>query len=190
MSVNSRKIIGLCGYAGVGKDEAAKALVADGWTRVAFADALRESLLALDPFVVTWADPSQHMPLSVIVKERGWELAKHTEPEVRRLLQRLGTEAGRNIHGEDCWVNIALRKIRAIDTSVVVTDVRFPNEVQAIRRYGGKIIRIHRRGVGPINNHVSDAGIARIEPDWNISNDLDVPALHALIRRYCVYGHV
>jgi dephospho-CoA kinase len=44
-------IVGISGYARSGKDEAAKALVEMGFERRAFADKLREFLLALNPMV-------------------------------------------------------------------------------------------------------------------------------------------
>ena len=44
-------IIGLTGYAGAGKDEAANALTAQGWRRFSFADAVRELLLEINPII-------------------------------------------------------------------------------------------------------------------------------------------
>src|SRR5688572_21988709 len=45
-----RQIIGLTGYAGAGKNNAADGLVSDGWTAISFADPIREALLALNPY--------------------------------------------------------------------------------------------------------------------------------------------
>lgn len=161
------RIIGLCGYAGSGKDEAAKGLVACGWTRIAFADAVREVALAINPVLV--GDPSNESAfrLADVVCDGQWLIAK-AQPEVRRLLQAIGTEAGRKILGENVWVDAAMRKV-AGDT--VFSDVRFPNEVAAIRERGGRIVRIERPGVGPVNGHVSETAIDCIEADYTIIND-------------------
>jgi hypothetical protein len=170
-----RKVIGLCGYAGAGKDEAAKGLTGNGsgrWTRVSFADPVRESLRALDPIV------GGGNYLSSEIETWGWNEAKQC-PEVRRLLQRLGTEAGRDIHGWDCWVSIARRKIDAAG-DVVLTDVRFPNEAALVREYRGKIVRIERPGVGPKNDHSSER--LDFESDLRIVNDGTVEDLHRTIR--------
>jgi hypothetical protein len=182
-----QRLIGLCGYAGSGKDEAAKGLVADGWERVALADAVREALLALDPVTPTlWTtDPpsdnwSYHHPISRDVKEYGWGDVKKS-PYARQLLQRMGTEAGRDIHGQDCWVNIARRKILATTSDVVVTDIRFANEAAMIRELGGALIRVERPGVGPVNEHVSE--VMPFEADHTLLNDGSIEQLHDTIRQ-------
>jgi hypothetical protein len=170
-----KPLIGLTGYARSGKDEAARALVDRGWRRVAFADAVRECLLAIDPIVETHADV--FVRLSSIVATEGWEAAK-AWPEVRGLLQRVGTEAGRLVIDEDVWVSLVYRKIYAAQADaevigVVVTDVRFANEARMIRDLGGEIYRVERPGVGPVNAHASDTAIGQIEVDGVLTNDGD-----------------
>lgn len=164
------KLIGLVGYAQTGKDEAAKVLVEEhDFTRVAFADGVREALYALNPLI---ADEYECWRLSEEVDNRGWDEAKK-HPEVRQLLQRMGTEAGRMIHGQDLWVNLAKKKARCL-SRVVVTDVRFPNEAKAIQEGGGTLLRIERPGVGPVNNHISDRGVEKIFCDETLVNDGDL----------------
>ena len=150
-------IVGLTGYAGVGKDEAAKCLTRVGWERVSFADPLRKALYNLNPLL-----PGMQVDtirLQDVVDALGWEEAKRGYPEIRALLQRMGTEAGRDIHGQNCWTRIAEQSmLQALLTSksCILTDVRFPNELALIKQHGGIIIRIERPGVGPVNSHVSD----------------------------------
>ena len=69
-------------------------------------------------------------------------------PECRRDLQLEGTERGRNVYGEDIWCNVLGEWLYLIErewgeTRFVVPDVRFHNEVRAIQRLGGKVLRIH-----------------------------------------------
>jgi hypothetical protein len=184
----SRKqlLVGLCGYAGSGKDEAAKGLVADGWERVALADAVREAMLALDPIIGRWhpdtpvqAQVSGRLSALLHSPDDWSDLKLH--PEVRAFLQRLGTEAGRDIHGQDCWVNIARRKILATTSDVVVTDIRFANEAAMIRDLGGVLIRVERPGVGPVNEHVSE--VMPFEADHTLLNDGSIEQLHDTIRQ-------
>lgn len=169
-------LIGLTGRAGSGKDEAAKALVAQGWKRDAFADRMRKAVLALDPWVV---DHEGYVyRVSEIVGHYGWDVAKRENGEVRRLLQRFGTEAGREIHGVDCWVDALLRDWDG-QTPLVVTDVRFDNEAEAIRELGGRIVHITRPGVEPLpGDHASEAGVAVRPTDYLINNDGTVERLH------------
>jgi hypothetical protein len=179
----SRKqlLVGLCGYAGSGKDEAAKGLVADGWERVALADALRDALAALDPLIHASNNHVVTVLSNVLAEFDGdWDAVKKFH-DVRRLLQRLGTEAGRDIHGQDCWVNIARRKILATSNNVVVTDIRFANEAAMIRDLGGVLVRVERPGVGPVNEHVSE--VMPFEADHTLLNDGSIEQLHDTIRR-------
>lgn len=177
------QIIGLVGYAQTGKDEAAKTLAELGWKRVSFADGVREALYALNPSVfvdprmqIKWgvsdAAGLDYIKLDFIVDRVGWEVAKQNY-YVRELLQRMGTEAGRDIHGQDCWVNRAMRRADDLP-QVVVTDVRFPNEAAAIVARGGLLVRVERPGVGPVNGHVSDTGVAEIECHEKWVNDGDL----------------
>ena len=106
------EIIGLSGYARSGKDEAAKLLVnGHGFTRVAFADKLRECLYQLNPMCGRGWDTSDRPVVYVqdVIEEYGWDGYKETEYgiEIRRLLQRLGTEAGRQTLWDSIWIDAA-----------------------------------------------------------------------------------
>lgn len=143
-------LIGLSGRARTGKDTLARFLAEDhGYVRIAFADALREAVLALDPIVDPVPLPGDLSPrgprrLSEVVEALGWEGAKDYAPEVRRSLQRYGT-AIRAID-PDFWIHVALEKIFHMSAPVVVTDVRLPNEAEKIRDYGGFLVRVTRPG--------------------------------------------
>lgn len=184
-------IIGLTGVAQVGKDTAAAALIERGWVRVAFADPLREMLYALNPKVTDEGCFVDYV--KTMVDEVGWEKAKK-HPEVRRLLQRLGTEAGRGVLGEDCWVDLAHRKINKLrgdaaargdnQPSVVLTDVRFANEASMIRSLGGYVVRIIRPGISAINGHVSESGVPDKLVDHTLENGGSIADLQEGIVRF------
>ena len=163
------KIIGMSGYARSGKDTFAAALIDLGWKRYALADSLKAAALALDPLVAT-APANAVQRLSLLVGNRGWEEAK-AYPDVRQLLQRLGTEVGRTYFGETAWIDVLDRQIeREQPELVVITDVRFPNEVEWLRANGGVLIRIERPGVGPANGHASEQSLDEYEVDYVIDN--------------------
>lgn len=187
-------LVGLCGYAQSGKDTAATWLTKNGWVRVAFADTLRQILRALNPIVATEIHQvysyGEENPVSYASVDRrvdalvnlyGWEQAKKND-EVRALLQRLGTEAGRNIIGEHLWVLLGEQSIEAADQPVVVTDVRFPNEVQMIRRRGGTLVWVSRPDVGPVNKHASEHSVTAEDCDVVVVNDGTVVDLHEKMR--------
>lgn len=183
-------VIGLTGYAQSGKDTAAGFLVARGFRRLAFADILRQSLYNLNPLVEvrhdliqTWEDASVvTTPVRVrdIVDIVGWDVAKVDYPEIRQLLQRLGTEVGRELFGENFWVERVTRQIHNGDR-VVITDVRFENEEAAVHQLGGKVYRISRSSAKPANTHASELTVDRLFVDAVIPNEGDLGAFEQAV---------
>lgn len=186
-------IIGLCGYAGSGKDTAAQGLLWTGeWAHASFAAKLKDFLAAANPLVPVYrgmpgyeafnlADTEPvHVRYSEYVEEVGLETAKEN-PEVRALLQRVGTDAGRKVLGEDVWVDAALNDLPM--GHVVFTDVRFPNEAAAIQDAGGYIIRVNRPGHGPANGHVSETALDGFPFDAEITNSGSRRDLHAALNQ-------
>lgn len=171
------RIIALCGFTGVGKDTVARVMCEQhGFARAAFADPMRAMLLALDPIIpLGWQDANGggYERLSSLLHGAdsvSFDTAKRKYPEVRRLLQRLGTEAGREVLGDDIWIRLAMEKI-AGRAKVVVTDLRFENEYQALYNRNAVFVHVTRPEHGPINNHQSEQlDYARIA-DYIIAND-------------------
>lgn len=164
------RLVGFSGYARAGKDTAYSLLADEGWNRVAFADPMREFLYRLNPIVAqfTW---SGSLRLADVIDDVGWDGYKETPhgPEMRQLMQRLGTECGRELLGNNIWVDTALDRLPP--GNYAVTDCRFENEADAIRSRGGRIIRITRPGVGPANSHISETGLDYYEFDAVVHND-------------------
>lgn len=174
-------VIGFSGYAGSGKDTAAALLKPYGFDRRAFADILRNCLYALDPTIEivkdfyedSFNDYYKLGRLKDRVDRQGWQEAKIDSLEIRTLLQKMGTEVGRNILGENIWVDTVMKSLED-GHNYVFTDCRFPNEAAAVKQYGGKMIRINRPGFKPINNHPSETSLDDYEFDTIIENDGDL----------------
>lgn len=188
---NKIPLVGLCGFARSGKDTVAQHMVSQGWTRVAFADKLRDMLYALNPiialdthevFQMGFEDPvakvEEGIRLRTIVDNETWDEAKVNHVEIRQLLQRLGTEAGRECVDDNLWVSLAEEKIESAGGPVVVADCRFPNEVQMVRRRGGTLIWIEREGVGAVNAHASEHSIMENDCDYTIWNSGTLETLY------------
>jgi hypothetical protein len=175
-------IIGLAGYARSGKDESAKALVSHGFERVAFADKMREFIYRLNPIVTSpvWGE---HRRLADVIDEFGWDGYKETPygKEMRELMQRLGTDCGRELISDSIWVDAALGTGLVAPRDLVVTDVRFPNEFDAIKARGGYVFRVVRPGVGPANSHPSETALDNASFDAVIENDRSIGELHDLM---------
>jgi hypothetical protein len=174
--VTTDQLIGLHGFAQVGKDSVANILVAEeGFTRIALADPIRVALYLLDP-VISADSYGRLYRLQDIIDDIGWDAAKITIPEVRRLMQVFGTQVGRDILGKQVWLDLAKKKL-VRPGKYVISDVRFLGEVDAIRAWGGSLIKIIRPGTGPVNDHSSDAGLPDEVFDRVLLNDRSLTEL-------------
>jgi hypothetical protein len=170
--------IGLSGWAKSGKDTIANYLVENhGYRRVSFADPMREALIRLDPKIPFYgADIS----LSTAVRLIGWEDLKRENPDVRELLQRFGTEVGRDMFGQNFWVDLALSRIQPGE-KIVFADVRFKNEAEAIQSLGGVVVRVNRDGILAANDHSSEHDLDDYNFDLVIDNNGSLEDLWSLV---------
>jgi hypothetical protein len=153
-------IVGVCGYANSGKDTVGDALVErHGFVKVAWADPMRMMAERINPIVGWDPDSDQWVRYNDAVARVGYQQAKSDWPEIRRFLQRLGTEAGRGVLGDDVWVNATMARIEADHPGrdVVITDCRFANEADAVRAAGGVLVQVDRPGFEPtVVDHASE----------------------------------
>ena len=87
----------------------------------------------------------------------------------RLLLQLLGTECGRKIIHPNIWVNSLMRDYNS--SKWLISDVRFPNELEAIKMHTNKLIRVVRTFEHE-DNHLSEVALDYYN-DWDyvINND-------------------
>lgn len=150
-------LLGITGKAGAGKSAAAQVLIDAGWTRVKFADPIKDMMRAIG---------LKDRHIEGDLKEVPCDMLQGRTP--RYAMQTLGTEWGRQIIGGKLWIAIAESRIKlalAAGMSVVVDDVRFENEAQIIRDLGGSVLSIGG-GLGA-GSHVSEAGVL---PDIQYGN--------------------
>jgi hypothetical protein len=160
-------LIGLTGRARSGKSTAAEHLVGTYLLEhYAFADPLRDGLMAifnLDP--TDFEGDRKEQPLAWL------------ERSPRQLMQSMGTEWARNTVHPDVWVKLAEQNLDYMTKALgavlgfVVSDVRFENEADLIRRRGGTIIHICRADAQAVNPHVSEAGVAGNKDDLLMFNN-------------------
>lgn len=170
--------IALLGAARSGKDTVAARLVSEhGYRRLAFADPLKELALKADPLIPTHQDSHGQITvrLSRLVRAYGWDEAKTTYPEVRRILQNIG-QGARKVD-PDIWIGALLPKaLDAVSSgrSIVVTDVRYLNEAEFLTRVGFLLVRVHRPSVSTGEDwrkHDSETELAEYEAHHTIIND-------------------
>ncbi len=163
-------IIALHGRAGAGKDTFAEYLSAERhFSRIAFADPLREFLMSQNPWVRN-EKTDEFRRLNYVINAYGWQGYKKSPygADLRVLIQRTGTEAGREIINNDVWVNITTERVLS-EKDVIVTDCRFPNELEAMKNLGAQTVKIVRPGER-INDHSSEQDLPDMAFDWLIYN--------------------
>lgn len=164
---DGKSLIGLVGYSGSGKDSLAEELCRfGGYTRYAFADSLKALLLATDR---TYGDSIERLE---DWKRRGLH-------DTREKLQRLGQTL--RDFDEDFWVKSmpAILADRAI-----ITDIRYDNELDWVKKRGGTVVAIHRPGYGPVNDHKSETNTTRLlkMADTTLTNNDTIAELAARCR--------
>lgn len=156
------RVIGITGLKRSGKSTLARQLAALGYENVAFADPLRDLAYRFNNYI-----DETGCRLAQVIDEYGWEYAKDNYPEVRHILQFLGTEVVREVK-QTHWTDQMRQRIADPEQRFVVSDVRFENEAQVVRDNGGFVVEIVRPGlVLPKDGHVSEAGVVA---DWVLYN--------------------
>lgn len=167
-------LIGIGGYARAGKDAVASVLEAQhGFRRTYMSAPLEQALLVLNPWVMVTSAEARSLTeqseygspfysgcieYARLHSKVGYEVSKSVS-NVRELLQRLGTEVVRNMIGTDTWIRLAQAKIAELSadgSNVVVTGIRYFNELDMVREAGGISWWIERAGVSAVNGHTSD----------------------------------
>jgi hypothetical protein len=136
-------IIGLVGFIGSGKGTVGDILEQKGFVKDSFAKPLKDACSVM----FGWPREMLEGDTEVSRKWREepdvyWSEKFSKEFSPRLALQLMGTEAGRNVFHKDVWVISLLNRSKGKD--VVVTDVRFRNEIDYIQEHGGIIIRVKR----------------------------------------------
>jgi hypothetical protein len=172
----AKKIVALVGPCGSGKDHTFSIIARnfDDAKRLSFADPLKNILLATDPIV-----DGRGSRLSEMLKEKSLDQLKRECPEIRRLLQKMGTEGIRAELGKDVFLESALGRIG--EGLTVITDLRFDNEAKAVRRLGGVIVRVERPGVETATHHSSERESELLREDYRFENDGDVAKIDGLV---------
>ena len=160
-------LIGLTGHAGSGKDTVRNIMETEGFVGLAFADGIRGMLRELLTSAgIDDAYIDERTLKETIIPELG--------VSYRHMAQSLGTEWGRNLQ-KDFWLRLSSAFLRdqtdAGESHFVISDVRFSNEADWVKRQGGQIWRIHREGLAGVRAHVSESGVDSIKPHRTIHNN-------------------
>lgn len=184
-------IIGLVGFIGSGKDTAADYLVNfHGFRRDSFAATLKDAVADIFGWDRTLIEGRTTESREWRECQDEWWSERLGMPITPRwILQQWGTEVCRQGFHDDIWIASLENKIRKTNDNMVITDVRFPNEINAIKNSGGKVFRIKR---GPDPDWYQDALNFNEGPTnmaWALSKmRLDQKQVHASERSWIGKG--
>jgi|14BtaG_2_1085337.scaffolds.fasta_scaffold01217_14 hypothetical protein len=129
---------------------------------------------------IRWEDMPRFQNMKLMKKmpidaKKSWDWRKG-EMTAREFMQFFGTDIMRKIH-TNVWANACINKITKEGSDLaVVADVRFPNEVEAINRAGGKVLRLERDVHN--DNHESETALSADNYDhsnfWHVLDNKEI----------------
>lgn len=166
-------VVGVCGNMGTGKNAAVEfftKLIPSLTSSVLSRDNVFAETTTIRSTELAFADPIRE-----IGKLFGFTMEQMTDRTLketvdprwgvspRTFMQKVGTEMFRDNLCQDVWVKLALQRIEQLSKPyeviigfphgvmgtrhlIFVTDVRFPNEAEAIKSIGGHVVKIRREG--------------------------------------------
>jgi hypothetical protein len=140
-------IIGICGFIGSGKDTVADFLVNfHEFRRESFASTLKDSVAAVFGWDRTLLEGRTAEAREWREQVDPWWAERLDMPTLtpRWVLQYWGTEVARKSFHDDIWIASLENKLRNSKDNIVISDCRFPNEIQAIKKAGGQIVWVQR----------------------------------------------
>ena len=110
------------------------------------------------------------------------------------MLQQVGTDLFRNQLHPNTWVNATFANYH--DNNWIITDVRFPNELEAIKKHNGITIRINRGLVERTGKmiqepeHISETALDNAEFDYVIENDCTIDDLIEKVKEILIKENI
>lgn len=145
-------IVGFMGLINSGKDTAADYLVNfHGFRRESFANTLKDAVANVFGWDRTLLEGRTQESRDWRNQVDEWWAKRLDMPHLtpRWILQYWGTDVLRNHFHDDIWIASLENKLRKTQDNIVITDVRFPNEIKVLKNSGAVLARI-KRGPDPV----------------------------------------
>ena len=167
----NRKIIGIAGLANSGKDTTADYIVSkySNFKKIALSEPIKNMMINLFGFTYEQCYKQELKK----TKDDFWDITP------RDAMILIGTKLFRDNWREDFWIKLAEKRIISEpNKNFVVSDIRFDNEAEMIKKLGGKVIVIYRPDNQIKINHKSENGICYKLVDDTIINDCNLNELY------------
>lgn len=166
-----KKVIGICGLIGHGKDTVSSFLIQEGFQKLSFAGALKDVCSAVfgwDRTLVEGNTPESREWRETV---DSWWANRLGIPDFtpRYALQYIGTDVFRKNFHPDIWVAACERQIEMTDKNVVISDCRFFNELDVIKRFSGKTAVVWRNKQPIWWHHACNANSGNSESKYIMS---------------------
>ncbi len=159
-------IFGLAGKKRAGKSITALHLVEEyGFVEYSWATPIKE---VIGKLIFGLTDEQMYGPEEIkekVIEE--WGMSPRT------ILQIVGTDMFRKLIREDFWVHIGMKNLTKLNNegyNIVVSDCRFPNELEAIKSLGGIVANVVKIGQVNTDSHASETALDDYK-DWDIVFD-------------------
>lgn len=176
-------IIGVCGFIGSGKDTVADYLVNfHEFQRESFANSLKDAVAAVFGWDRTMLEGRTKQAREWREQVDPWWADRLNMPKLtpRWVLQYWGTEVCRRGFHDDIWIAALENKLRHSKNNVVISDCRFPNEIQAIKAVSGIIVRVVRGPEPEWLEHAKNYMSGNQHPGWLLGQQhLETANVHA-----------
>jgi hypothetical protein len=197
---------------GSGKDTIADYLCTQhGFKRMSFAASLKDAVAAIFSWDRELLEGSTKSSREWREQVDTWWAKRLDIPNLtpRYILQQWGTDVLRQHFHDDLWIASVERKLLHVKDDIVITDGRFKNELDAIKRAGGITVRANRgpqpswydaavsynrgdrgnltwatskRRLDELNIHASEYSSVGLEYDYHIDNNGTIDQLHQQIK--------
>jgi hypothetical protein len=152
INVNTQnKVVALVGLIGSGKDTVADFLVNDfGYKRMSFAGTLKDAVAAVFGWDRELLEGKTKEGRAWRETVDPWWAERLGMPDLtpRIMLQLWGTEVCRKRFHTDIWVASVENQLRNTKDNIVISDCRFPNEIESMRNAGARVGWV-KRGMLP-----------------------------------------
>jgi hypothetical protein len=200
-------LIGICGLINSGKDTIANTLIEEySFKKDSFASSLKDILSIIFNWDRKLLEGDTEESRNWRNQTDVWWSEKLNIPDFtpRKAMQLIGTDSIRNNFHNNIWVYTLLKRLENVNDNenIVITDCRFPSEINAIREKGGIIIRVIRslpvwydlglqaskgcnqsiQKCNELNIHASEYSHLSIQEDYTIYNDGNIIELKDKIR--------